>query len=62
MSPPGLTDEQISHFKTFGYIVLKGLLTQDELGRIPSEFDFRMQDQYGPDPYDGGHRYRDLVL
>ncbi len=31
---PGLTDEQLTHFNTFGYVVLKKLFTDDELGRI----------------------------
>ncbi|MBT5058530.1 MAG: hypothetical protein HOM68_18460 [Gemmatimonadetes bacterium] len=62
MSRPGLTDEQISHFKTFGYIVLKELFTEDELVQIQSEFDFMMQDQYGHDSYDGSRRHWTMMM
>lgn len=58
----GLTDQQISHFKTFGYIVLKRIFSADEIEAIRSEFDFMMEQQYGNNVYDGSKRHWTMML
>eukprot|EP01052_Picozoa_sp_SAG31_P031415 SAG31_NODE_3326_length_4408_cov_3.213739_3_plen_109_part_00 len=34
-----MTGEQLEHFSTFGFLVFRGLLTQDEISRYAAEFD-----------------------
>ena len=53
----GLTDAQLDFYKTFGYVVLKGVFSTTELGAIREEFDFMLKDQYSHTPYDGSVRH-----
>jgi len=53
----GLTEDQIDFHKTFGYTILKGLFSADELATIHKEFDATMAEQYVHKPYDGTERH-----
>ena len=53
----GLTDAQLDFYKTFGYVVLKGVFSTTELDAIREEFDFMLTDQYSHTPYDGSVRH-----
>ena len=53
----GLTDTQRDFYKTFGYVVLKGVLSTTELETIHKEFDYMMAEQYSHTPYDGSVRH-----
>lgn len=55
-----LKDEDISHFNTYGYIVLKQLFSAAELTTIRREFDFMMAEQYGV--YDGSRRHWTMMM
>lgn len=51
--------QQIEHFRAFGYVVLRGLLTHEETGRLTAEVTAGLTDAYGglgtdTDPYDEG--------
>ncbi|WP_181787402.1 phytanoyl-CoA dioxygenase family protein [Streptomyces phytophilus] len=51
--------QQIEHFRAFGYVVLHGLLTHEETGRLTAEVTAGLTDAYGglgtdTDPYDEG--------
>ena len=59
--PAGLTEEQISFYKAFGYIVMKGVFSTEERETIRSEFDFMMEQQYG-DVYDGTKRHWTMLM
>ena len=37
-----LTEQQINHFKTFGFLVFRQLLTPEEVQRYSDEFDAGM--------------------
>ena len=51
--PPGLTDEQLHHFNTFGYAVLRGVLTRDDLNTIDREHREGLETAFPDEPFDG---------
>jgi len=51
-----LTEEQIAQFKTFGFVILKNVFTDDELRTIQSEFDSRATLASSYEPFDGTKR------
>ena len=53
----GLTDPQRDFFKTFGYVVLKGVLFAEELETVRIEFNNMLAEQYSHTPYDGSVRH-----
>ena len=52
-----LTAEQIAHFKTFGFVILRSVLTKDELKTIQVEFDRRAAVVTSYEPFDGTKRH-----
>ena len=52
-----LTEEQLAHFKTFGFVVMRSVLTEDELKTIRSEFDHRAAEAFSFEPFDGSKRH-----
>ena len=52
-----LDDDQLMFFRTFGYVVLKQLFTNEELALIDREFANAMEEQYPHRPYDGTVRH-----
>ena len=52
-----LTAEQLAHFKTFGFVILRGLLTPDELETVRTEFDRRAAVVLSYEPFDGTKRH-----
>jgi len=62
VAEPGLTEEQLSFFKTFGYVVLRKLFIESELENIRQEFEFMMEEQYGHTPYDGTQRHWTMMM
>ena len=48
-----LTAGQMRQFKTFGFVVMRNVLTTDELKKIRSEFDHRSAVASSYDPFDG---------
>ena len=50
-----LTQAQIAHFETFGFVVLRGLLSPSEMGPITEDFETIMFEDRGGHPY-GGER------
>jgi hypothetical protein len=52
-----LTDQQYSHFKTFGFVVLRKVFTKDELALIDKELTHAMAAAYAHDPFDGSKRH-----
>ena len=48
-----LTAGQMRQFKTFGFVVMRNVLTSDELKKIRSEFDHRSAVASSYDPFDG---------
>lgn len=58
----GLSQAQLSHFNTFGYLVLKELFSKEEMHTIRQEFDFMLEEQYGQDAYDGTKRHWTMML
>lgn len=52
-----LTESQVAHFKTFGFLVLRQLFSPGELGIIRAEFDASFESAYAHEPFDGTRRY-----
>ncbi|MCZ6677015.1 MAG: phytanoyl-CoA dioxygenase family protein [Candidatus Poribacteria bacterium] len=53
----GLTENQLEFYKTFGYVVLRGLFSETDLETIRKEFDYMMAEQYAHTPYNGSKRH-----
>ena len=51
-----LTREQLLHFRTFGFLILKGLFTQDEVEAIDAEFERAAERVSRYDAFDGSRR------
>ena len=51
-----LTDEQVSQFKTFGFVIMRSVFTTDELETIQAEFEHRAAVASGFVPFDGTKR------
>ena len=62
MTQPGLTDAEVSRFKTFGYHVMKQVFSAEERATIRREFDFMLAEQYGPSAYDGSKRHWTMMM
>jgi len=52
-----LTDAQLFHFRTFGFLVFRQLFRADELRTIRAEFDLAMEAAYRHMPFDGTRRH-----
>ena len=52
-----LTQEQINHFQTFGFLTFRQLFSQDELKTINTEFESAMAEAFRDDPFDGTRRH-----
>ena len=52
-----LTPEQVYQFKTFGFVIMRSMLTSDELKTIQTEFDRRSAEASSYEPFDGTKRH-----
>lgn len=52
-----LTEQQIQHYETFGFVVLSQIFRPDELARINKEFDHGLESAYRHLPFDGTARH-----
>lgn len=52
-----LTEKQVFHFKTFGFLVLRDIFTSDELRRLNAEFESKLESAYAHMPFDGTKRH-----
>ena len=52
-----LTEQQIMHFQTFGFLICRQLFTPDELKTINAEFDRGLTAAYRHAPFDGARRH-----
>ena len=52
-----LTEGQLDHFKTFGFVILRSLLTEDELKTVRAEFDRRAAVVSSYETFDGTKRH-----
>ena len=57
-----LTTEQVTYFKTFGFVILRKLFTSDELDTIHSEFDHRAAVATSYNPFDGTKRHTMIMM
>lgn len=62
MTAAGLSPEQLNFFHAFGYVVLRGLFTPDEVKTVNREFDQAMAAQYPHKPFDGSGRHWTMML
>ena len=51
-----LTQQQINHFNTFGYLVIRQLFNSDEMKMISDGFEWSIQNIGGGKEHDGSHR------
>ena len=51
-----LTSEQVTHFETFGYVVLRGLFSPEEMAEISEDYDDVMAEDRGGKPFKGPKR------
>ena len=52
-----LTEKQLAHFRTFGFVILKDLFTQEEVETLNAEFDNACERASSYDPFDGSKRH-----
>ena len=52
-----LTEQQIMHFQTFGFLILRDLFSSDELDVINAEFERTLTADYRHAPFDGTRRH-----
>ena len=52
-----LSDQQLLHYQTFGFVVMRQLFTADELTTINAEFNQAMEAAYQHMPFDGSTRH-----
>ena len=48
-----LTNEQLAHWRTFGFLILRSLFSKDEIDEIRREFDLVMDEELDGKPFDG---------
>ena len=51
-----LSDPQVHHFRTFGYLALPRLFAPDEIARVIEEFEIAIRSAGGGDHHDGTKR------
>ena len=52
-----LTEEQLAHFRTFGFVILRDLFTQEEVEILDAEFDNSCERASSYVPFDGNQRH-----
>ena len=52
-----LSEQQITDFHTFGFLIIRQLFSPDELQTINAEFDFALDTSYRHAPFDGTRRH-----
>ena len=52
-----LTEKQVFHFKTFGFLVLRQVFTPNELLILNAEFEAKLAAAYEHEPFDGTKRH-----
>ena len=52
-----LTEQQLIHYKTFGFVILEKLFSPDELQTINTEFEHGLTAAYRHEPFDGTCRH-----
>ena len=51
-----LTEQQVTYFKLFGFLVMRQVFTPEELDTIDVEFKHALDSAYRDDPFDGSRR------
>ena len=57
-----LTPEQVTYFETFGYVVLRGLFSAEEMAGISQEYDDVMEEDRGGKPFKGPKRQQAMGI
>ena len=52
-----LSEQQIKHFHTLGFLVFRQVFSQEELSTIHEEFEAAMDSAYQHAPFDGTRRH-----
>ncbi len=56
------TPKQIAHFETFGYVVLRGLFSPEEMTEVSQAYDEVMEEDLGGKPFTGPKRQQVLGI
>ncbi len=57
-----LTDTQLQHFRTFGFVILRGLFTAHEVEILRAEYEAELDRVYAHAPFTGETRYWAMML
>ena len=57
-----LTDKQFQHFRTFGFVVLRGFFTPQEVETLRAEYEEELDRVYAHAPFTGEKRYWTTML
>ena len=57
-----LTDQQLQHFRTFGFVTLRGLFTPEEVETLRHEYETELDRVYADQPFTGQTRYWAMML
>ena len=57
-----LTEQQVRHFETFGFVVMRQVFTAAELETLNGEFIRELEAAYGHAPFDGSKRHWKMML
>ena len=57
-----LSDIQLQHYKTFGFVILRNLFTPDEVATLRAEYEAELDRVYAHAPFTGENRYWTMML
>ncbi|MCY4603094.1 MAG: hypothetical protein OXE49_02585, partial [Gemmatimonadetes bacterium] len=57
-----LTDQQLQHFRTFGFVSLRKLFTPEEVEILREEYESELGHVYADQPFTGETRYWTMML
>ena len=57
-----LTDHQLQHFRTFGFVTLRKLFTPEEVEILREEYESELDHVYADQPFKGETRYWTMML
>ena len=57
-----LTERQLQHFSTFGFVVLRNLFTPEEVNTLRAEYEAELNYVYADQPFTGEKRHWTTML
>tara|TARA_B100001123_G_scaffold76568_1_gene86518 strand:- start:103 stop:645 length:543 start_codon:yes stop_codon:yes gene_type:complete len=62
LSSTMLSEQELIHFRTFGFVVLRQLFTAEEVETLRGEYELELDRVYQDQPFDGSERHWTMML